>query len=184
MISKISVTIFLLKKIKPYLSTKAATLIYKDMILPIVEYGDIYLYSATKASRKKIQTLQNKALRIALKKDNTYGTDDLHKKAKLQKLKIRRRIHLLLHMYQYSQLSNFNGWKKRTGIRARSSHTKTMLLKKQNIGRFKKSVEYQGPKYWNALPKNIQLSDNYYQFKQRVTSHLNKNLGVIEQEQI
>ena len=52
--------------------------IYKHMILPILEYGDIFLHSATQKIRKKLQTLQNKALRCALGKDKITGSDLLH----------------------------------------------------------------------------------------------------------
>ena len=171
LISRVSAKLFQLKKIRSNLTAKAATLVYKNMILPIMEYGDIYLYSASKSNRKKLQTLQNKALRCAIGRDSTYNTSMLHKEAKLQKLKIRRRTHLLLHMFQLSQLQNFKGWKPKSRIRTRSSYKKSMLLKKPNTVRYQNSIAYIGPKSWNALPIDIQRSDNYYQFKQRVMTH-------------
>ena len=57
------------------------------MILPLMEYSDIYFYSARKESRKKFQRLQNKALKCALGKNKQFNTDDLHREAKLDKLK-------------------------------------------------------------------------------------------------
>ena len=33
-------------------------MIYKNMILPILEYGDVFIHSASKETRKKLQVLQ------------------------------------------------------------------------------------------------------------------------------
>ena len=82
-INRVSTKLNQLKKVRKCLSKKVALLVYKNMMLPIAEYGDIYLYSATQDSRKKLRTLQNKALRCALLKDNRYNTTDLHTEAKL-----------------------------------------------------------------------------------------------------
>ena len=41
-ISKVSGKVLQLRKIRSFISSKAALLIYKNMILPILEYGDIY----------------------------------------------------------------------------------------------------------------------------------------------
>ena len=82
-INRVSTKVYQLKKVRKFLSKRAALMVYKNMILSIVEYWDIYLYSATKDSRKKLQTMQNIALRCALLKDSRYNTTDLHAEAKL-----------------------------------------------------------------------------------------------------
>ena len=102
-ISKVSGKVLQLRKIRSVISSKAALLIYKNMILPILEYGDIYLSSATMELRKKLQTLQNRALKCALGKDKFYRTNRQHKEARLDKLKVRRHRHILIHMYQISK---------------------------------------------------------------------------------
>ena len=65
-VKKVSQKVFQMTKIRPLLTKKAALLVYKNMILPILEYGDIFLHSASQKIRKKLQTLQNKALKCAL----------------------------------------------------------------------------------------------------------------------
>ena len=69
LISKVSNKIYHLSQIRSFITKKAAILIYKNMILPILEYGDIFLHSASQKIRKKLQTLKNKALRCALDRD-------------------------------------------------------------------------------------------------------------------
>ena len=131
-ISRVSDKVFHLRKVRQYLTDKAALLVYKNIILPIMEYGDIYVSAASKENRKKLQVLQNKALKCALRKDRRYDTVALHKEAKLQPIRLRRRQHLLLHMFQLSKLPNYNGWRARTmAIRTRTSDKKTNETKKK-----------------------------------------------------
>ena len=164
-----------LRNVRRYLTKKAALLVYKNMILPIVEYGDIYMSSTTKKSLKKLQVIQNKALRCALNHDPRSDTGELHYEEKLKKLKHRRKEHMLLHMYQISQNKVFKGWKKKTSINTRSSQKKLMVVKKPNSSKFRKSVTYLGPKYWNSLPTDIQQSDSYPLFKSKLHAHLDNN---------
>ena len=73
---------------RSFLNTKEATHVYKNMILPVIEYGDVFLVGATAANRKKLQILQNRGLRCALGRDIDATTDDLHVEVNLLKLKI------------------------------------------------------------------------------------------------
>ena len=88
-ITRTTAKLYQLRRLRYLLNNKAALLIYKNMILPIVEYGNIYLTSTSKENRKKIQTLQNKALRCALRKDKKYRTKELHVEASIDTLMIR-----------------------------------------------------------------------------------------------
>ena len=164
-IHKVTCKVQQLRRIRRHVTTKAALLIYKNMILPLVEQGDIYLNSATKENRKKLQILQNKALKCALAKEGRFNTKELHSEAKLGTLKTRRKKHLLLHMYQISNLNGFKGWKTRSNIRTRSSLKKLMKVKKPNLVKFQRSIAYLGPKLWNGLPKNLQTATSYGEFK-------------------
>ena len=167
LIAKVSHKLYQLRRIRPFLTKRAALLIYKNMILPILEYGDIFVHSASKKIRKKLQTLQNKALKCALSKEKLYNTKCLHEEAKILKLKHRRHIHVLLHMFQLAQMPGFKLWKihQGTGVRTRSSKKKLISSKKPNNEKFRKSITYQGPKLWNNLPAHIQKIDSYHEFK-------------------
>ena len=138
------------------------------MILPLVEYGDIYISSATKGNRKKLQILQNKALRCALQKYSQFNSNELHKEAKLSKLKTRRKIHLLLHMFQISQMPNFKGWRKKIRINTRGNTKKLMKTKKPTFTKFQNSITHMGLILWNALPLEVQQVQDYSQFKVKI----------------
>ena len=129
-LNRVSSKIYLLTRMRKYLTSRAALLIYKNMILPVLEYGDVFLSSATKENRSKLQKLQNKALKCALGRDKKYNTSNLHKEAKLLKLKHRRKLHLLLNMHKLSNISGFKGWKNR------AHKKKLMMTKKPNLTKF------------------------------------------------
>ena len=86
-----------------FLDTKAALLVYKSMLLPVLEYGDVFLTAATLGNRKKLQTLQNKGLRCALNKGLEINSTDLHAEANLLKLQYRREQHILNLMFDWSK---------------------------------------------------------------------------------
>ena len=89
---------------RSFLTTKAALLVYKGMMLPILEYGDVFLCGASVADRKRLQILQNKGLRCALNLDIDTSRDDLHIEANLLRLKFRREQHILNHMFDVAQV--------------------------------------------------------------------------------
>ena len=82
-----------------FLTNKAVLLVYKNMILLVMEHGYIFLSAATKANRDKLQTLQNKALHIIHNVDKYHNSEILQKESNLMRLKHRREIHLHNFMF-------------------------------------------------------------------------------------
>ena len=91
------------KEMRSFLSTKAAVMVYMEMILPILEYGDVFLQAASVENRKWLQTIQNKGLRCTLNKGRD-KYDELHKEANLLKLCYRREQHILNFVFCNTQL--------------------------------------------------------------------------------
>ena len=77
-----------LQRMRDFLDTEAALMVYKGMLLPLLEYGDIFFTAASALNHKRLQTLQNKGLRCALNRGLDTSRDDLHVEAKLWKLAI------------------------------------------------------------------------------------------------
>ena len=161
-IQRVSDKIDYLKRIRRFINAKAAMSIYKKMILPLLEYGNILLISTTVETRRKLQTLQNKALKCAMGLDPLTGTKEVHRLAKLDPLRIRRKKHILqlMHKQQHSQGPKL--WNKkrvqREGVRTRNSHRKLFAVKKCRKERYRKSITNKAPYLWNLMPNNIQDS--------------------------
>ena len=89
-ISSITAKLKLFRRMRGFLSIKAALLVYKGTILSILEYGDIVMYSTTVENRKHLQTLQNKGFCCAMGRGMETSTADLHTEANLLKLRFRK----------------------------------------------------------------------------------------------
>ena len=164
-----------LKRMRKFLNTKAAMLVYKNMILPILEYGDIFLVAASKDNRRKLQTLQNKALRVIHRVDKYYESDLIHTESNLLKLKYRREQHLLQFMYTKRNDPNLLR-PKRVGVTTRAGCKCNFRLRKPITEKYKRCASYTGPKKWNRLPHSVQISENGAVFKQKVLNIIMKRV--------
>ena len=154
------------RRMRSFLNTKAATLVYKNMILPIIEYGDIFLVGATIEKKRKLQTLQNRGLRCALKMGLDAGADELHAAATLLPLKYRREQHLMNYMYDMSTMEENVVKRREGGPTTRSQKYKTLRVKKPRTEKFRKSLAYR--QNWNRLPGPIRESGSKEEFKREV----------------
>ena len=87
LISTVTAKLKQFQRMRSFLNVKAALMVYKNMMLPMLEYGDVFLTSSSIINRKGLQILQNKGLRCALNKGFESSTDELHSEANLLKLK-------------------------------------------------------------------------------------------------
>ena len=125
------------------------------MFLPVLEYGDILLTGTVLANKKRLQTLQNKGLRCALRRDITTSTVDLHEEAGLLKLKDMQNQHLINFMYDMASNVENLRQPKLEGVNTNSSNKKILKVKRPKTECFKKCLAYLGPKVWNALPDHL-----------------------------
>ena len=154
LISSVTARLKQFRRMRSFLNTKAALMVYKNMLLPMLEYGDIFLSATSIINRKRLQVLQNKGLRCAMNKGIETSTDELHAQAGLLKLKFRREQHLLNFMFDQAQDPTLLKRKPENAIRTRSSNKKLLRTKRPFTEKFKNSLAYRGPKKWNALPEN------------------------------
>ena len=66
--------------------------VYKSYIRPVLEYGAPVILGASETYIKKLQIIQNKAIRIAYKLDPLSHTEDIHNIAKIDLIKDRFQI--------------------------------------------------------------------------------------------
>ena len=156
------------RRMRPFLTAKAAMMVYKNMLLPMIEYGDVFLTGATLEYKRKLQVLQNKGLRCALGKDLEAHIDDLHSEANLWKLKYRREMHLYNLMFDKSKVESNLRNVRREGAVTRASTKKLLKIARPRTEKFKKSLSYRGPKKWNNLPVKVQTLISKKEFKTRI----------------
>ena len=155
--------IFILSKIRKYVNNNTALLIYKQAVLPLVEYAGFVLYSCTIGQKKELQTLQNNALRMC---KSYYLLDRisivrLHEECKILGLEQRRRKQLLRLMFLHSK--NAGNIKQQ----ARVTRTTVKLVFKTPAkcdGKYLGSPFYKGTLIWNNLSREQQHAVNVSQF--------------------
>ena len=93
---------YLLSRIRCYLNNDQALAIFKSKIVPYFDYGNIFYHDTNQALLKKLQSIQNRALRICLHCPPLTSTDYVHKTTKTNYLKSRREAHILQVAYKRS----------------------------------------------------------------------------------
>ena len=148
--------LYLLSRIRKYINIGQAITIYRSMIVPYFDYGDIFLINISLKTIDKLQKLQNRGLRICLALDGRSNVNDLHNTCNVNKLVHRRQAHLLNFSYHRAQDDQFL---KEGNREFRRYDAPIMKEPKSNNKSFERSMLYQCGKNWNELPipeRNIQ----------------------------
>ena len=93
--------LILFSKVRYCLDDKTALELFKAMILPVLEFGNIFCLHCPENIKEKLQRLQNKGLKIALKKETRYPTFNLHLEASLSSYNKRAEIAQCILAYRY-----------------------------------------------------------------------------------
>ena len=136
--------------------------VYKTMVLPHADYGDIFYGVARKAILDKMQIVENRALRMSLGLDYRFPVIPTHQRAAISKLEPRRKMHLVNFMYK--QQSNPVLVNDRNVYTRAHDATLFLCIKPKNESS-KKSSLYRGAIAWNNLPVHIRSIADYESFK-------------------
>ena len=156
--------IYILAKLRSYLSIQSSLTIYKATILPYIDYGDIFYQAAFKGSLTKIQDSQTKALKICFKLHRNQDEKDLHARANLATLGKRRNSHILNFMYKRKDNPVYLDTKK---LQTRAYQASKFTVPNFNITQFKNSILYKGSSLWNELQTETKNIPTYSAFKDK-----------------
>ena len=152
----------LLSKVRKFLSESTALKIYKTMIVPYLDYGDVIYNSANQEGLEKLQRLQNRCLKICMNFNARHNTKDLHVSTNTPMLKVRRECHINNFMFAKVQKGHLVDDR---DIPTRAHDAPMCKVKVPKIETYKRSVEYAGAVRWNSLPVNIRNTDDLAKFK-------------------
>ena len=166
--------LYLLRKLRSILPSKALETVYLSCIQPVLDYCDTVWDVCGCNGVQKAQSLQNQAARIVTGNFDFINTrgEELVRSLKWQTLKDRRKFHLATLMYkcvnglapnylcdQINLLSDINTYQ------TRSTNSLDVLMPAVNREIFKKSFAFNGALIWNSIPDFIRRSENVLQFK-------------------
>ena len=164
MISTVSHKLYLLAKIRRYLSKQACILVFKTMVLSILEYGDIIYAGSTKTNMDKLDKIFYRGLRICDATNTFVSKDQLNNDCNIVRLEKRRDVHLLLFMHKQSHI---NELLKQSNVRTRLHTAPVFKTYKPNNEKARQNVLYRGANVWNLLPP-LDRNLNFNEFKAKV----------------
>ena len=158
-------------KIRKYVDTNTRILIYKQTVLPLVEYVSFMMSLNNMSDIEKLQRLQNRSLRLCynINRPCDINTNLLHENANVEKLCNRRNLALLCIMYDLRQKGLYERKANRV---TRAAEGYTFDLTVPHMGVYAKSPYYVGASMWNALPVNIQNLNSKERFKCEIKERL------------
>ena len=159
--------LYLLSRIRKYLTTEACIAIFKTMALSVIEYDDIIYSGTSLRNLDEINKLFYRGLRICT------GTEIAHKKnlqreCRISSLTKRRDLHLLLFMHKQNKNGNLL---KNSDIATRLHSAPVFWQYKPDIEKVRQNPLYRGANLWNGLPANIR-NMNFNDFKNRIRNEM------------
>lgn len=157
--SKLNYLSYILAKVRPYLTKKAAALVFKSKFLSYIDYASLFAYSFSKKDQARLQTIQNKCIRTIYRLPKQTNVNAHHIFLRLLHVESRRYLHLMKFCFQETlQLENLQV---RPVISTRQSDKILLKVEHPNTEQFRKSFVYMGPLLWNSLTAEEQYTNNF-----------------------
>ena len=157
-IQRATFKIHMLAKIRSYIDFDSALTIYKTMILPIFEYGDIAYDQSDSKSLEKLQTLHNRALRICINRNVHISRIRLHQECNIAKLRVRRIVHLRMFMFKQCEnelLINIRP------VNTIAHDAPLFHTERPSNEAYKRNIYYNGALRWNELAVDLRNIKEY-----------------------
>ena len=144
--------------------------LYYAYVYPYIQYGVEVYGNCGETVIRRLQTQQNKLLKILCQKDRTYGTNQLHKELKL--LKCKDIYHYFVGIFVYKQqnymlpeiFNKYYNCNHNICVRhTRQSKDLYVPLFRTKVGQ--NSLRYTGAKLWNNLNENTQQANSRFSCK-------------------
>ena len=164
----------MLNRISSYLSRNVLVRIYKQTVLPILDYGCVVWGDCGKAYSKRLERLQNQAMRIILAANRKTCSQDMRAKLCLLSLDSRRRFLRLQYVFKIVRNINcphqLEGYLiNRSALHDRDLRDSTLLdviATKTKMGQ--SSFKCAAAIEWNKLPKELRELKTLPTFKAAV----------------
>ena len=167
----------ILAKLRYLVDKKSAILVYKQTILPFLDYVGFVLLSSNIGMRRELQLLQNNAVRLCLRYHlaDRISVQRLHHEAKLQSVEQRGLFQLLKLLYGYSKNVN------QVPARLTRAGAKVVFdIPSRCTDKYLNSPLYKGCQIWDLLPEDVQRSDTLAEFIRHVYYRYAEYRNVLE----
>lgn len=171
LIRNVTYKLYLLGKLRPMLNMRTALLVYKSKIMSYIDYNLLFYTLLRKTYQRKLQILQNQAIRIILKLPKRTNVDNCHVTLNLWHIETRSRFFLLKYMYNLAHRVS-NPSIDRRPLPTRSHDATVFRLPSRCSSKYINSFIYMGRNMWNALSSDIKLLPTLNGFVTSIRSKL------------
>ena len=154
-------------------------MLYKTLILPIIDYGDIIYDGMSQRNAMALQRVQNMAFKNILKAPKLTPTAKIHGDLNMLTFKQRRYMHGASQMYKVHTgicpTTTLKLFVRRTNISShctRASTTGDFNIPHVRLQCTKRCFTYKGPMIWDSLPRHLKLLPNQDQFETHIRKWL------------
>ena len=160
--------------VKALMTTQTARQLYFSFIYSRISYGIEVYGNCTVKTLQKIQVLQNKLLKLILRKDSRTPTNDLHQELHLLKVKDIQKMKILCFVNNCllgSCAPSFNNYfvERDNVYNFRRSH---LLAPRTRTELGSLSIKVQGCRLWNGLPESVKAFRYQQNFKKYIVKHI------------
>ena len=176
---KVTNKMFMLKKLRKFITFEASVAIYKQMILPFIDYAGFLLIGCLLGVKGDLQKLQNDMLRICDKSKivDRVSIELLHEKCNILSLEQRMRKQILWLMYILSKDVN----SLRIPPRETRNASKIVFKLPTSITpKYERSPFYIGTKLWDELPMDVQKLNSVFEFKKEIGKRYRKYSNLLK----
>ena len=173
--SKIVPRLKMLDKLKHILSRNVKLTLYKTLIAPMFDYGDILYAGIGQADSHSLQKLQNSGLRRILNCEPRTHIIDMHTTLKLDELDVRRNKHIDCQVYRCLHGLAPQGIcamivprQPEHMMTTRSIASGDLEMPNIKLEVCRRSFKYKGPEMWHKLPDVAKAAPSLPAFKSRI----------------
>ena len=144
------------------------------MIYSRIKYGSIITGQTTDENLSKIQTLQNKLLKVLYYKNYRYSTNKLHNELEILKFNDLIKQETLSFVYQYvhgklpSVFGNYFSHRHELTEMIEEYRTRRFILPRYNNDIGKSTIQYVGSKMFNEQAQQVKLNISIKTFRKHV----------------
>ena len=170
--NKVNMRIYQLSRLRKYITRNVASLIYKQTILPVVEYADQMVESGPSDKVDRLQVLQEKAVKIIDNKEHPeMDIPILSNYYRIAPLKERRAEHLCVLMLRRSKDEMYLD-NSRPEIHLRNRNKIKFNTFKRIHEKYLRSPISRGITMWDRIPESVQKSTTKVKFKRDLKQHM------------
>ena len=167
---KANYKVHMFSKIRKYITKYAAVMIYKQTIVPYLDYASFLMDSAYQYSLSHLDKIHSRCMRI-IENKNRFNRDidvpALMYSYRIQHIRQRRKVQLLSFMFTESKISD-NIKSERPAMTLRSNNKVKFKEKFTRKTSVLNSLLYRGYALWNELSDDIQNIKSLTVFKNRL----------------